>query len=446
MPNRFLSRVSLTRGLVGAALLASATVLPLAARAGGLALGTDAKTSILHPGSGALVFDVLAPFSGPDAPFGAHAVPAAKTGVYMLNQLGGILGHKFELITTDTRGDPADAVPALNAMVASTPNLEAVLGPTSDEALATIPVLRRDGIPTFNQAGSIQLDHMHSKWVYRILASDNEDATAMFYQGFVLDHYRRAALLFTSNAGAQSMVAPLSYLWTHAGGKIVINEAITPDQPTYRTALLRLIQAKPQIIFTETDDATAGTLWPELYQLEGLRIPIQGDGPTTGQDYYQAVQKGFGTNTAGLAQFRKDFYGVEFSTAYTKATPTFLYWFHKVYPNQQPLLGHVNYYDSITLIALAMLKAHSIDPNVWINDIKWFTQDLNAAPCYSFVECRAMMTHERVQYIGTKGSMHFNASNTVNVSEQRVAFLPNGLLRVVNQIPSSELAPYQTPY
>lgn len=412
------------------------------APASGVALGTDARHSSLHPGSGALVFDVFAPFSGPDSTFGAHAMPGALTGAHMINELGGVLGHKFSITHTDSRGDPADAVPALQQALASTSNLTAVLGPTSDEALATVPILRRQGIPTFDQAGSVQLDALRSKWVYRILSSDSQDAAAMAYQAVKIDHAKRVALVFASDAGSQSLVPPLMAVLRKMGAQVSLNLSLTPDQPSYRTEALRVRQARPQAVLTETDDATAGTFWSQLNQLGGLTMPIIGSGPTTGQDYFQAVQKAM---TSSVGKFTGHFSGVQFSTANTCATATFLHYFHQLYPTQQPLLGHVNYYDTLTLIALAMLKAHSVQPDKWMPEIKAITNNTHATPVCTFAKGKALIEQGKaVTYVGTKGSMFMNPANTVTVSEEAITFSPSGNIVVRNQLPESALRKYNS--
>ena len=48
-----------------------------------------------------------------------------------INGTGGILGHHVTCIPTDTRGDPADAVPIVRLMLAKTSNLVGVSGPSS---------------------------------------------------------------------------------------------------------------------------------------------------------------------------------------------------------------------------------------------------------------------------------------------------------------------------
>jgi branched-chain amino acid transport system substrate-binding protein len=411
------------------------------AKGGSIALGQDAKKTTLRISGGDLKFDVFAPFSGPDARFGNNALPGASVGAEAVNAAGGVLGHNFGVVHSDSRGDPADAVPALQQALASTGNLEAVLGPTSDEALATIPILRREGVPSFDQAGSIQLDTLQSPWIYRILSSDSQDASAMAYQAVFLDHAKRVALVFSADGGSQSLVKPLKAILAKMKATVVTTESLTPDQPSYRTQALQIQAAKPQVILTETDDATAATLWSQMEQLGGLTVPIVGSGPTTGQDYFQAVNKALGSSTPA---FLKQYSGVQFSTANTCASSTFLTDFHKLYPGKEPQLGHVNYYDSVVLAALAMLKAKSTDPNKWMPEVHTITNPpAGATRVCTFAEGKQLLSEGKtITYVGTKGPMTVNASNTVTVNEEAIGFDGKGNPLVKNQLTSAELQPY----
>ena len=60
---------------------------------------------------------------------------------------GGILGHKVELLTRDTAGDPTKAV-NLAKQLAFSDKVQFIIGPAnSGESLATVPMLSRAGIP-----------------------------------------------------------------------------------------------------------------------------------------------------------------------------------------------------------------------------------------------------------------------------------------------------------
>src|SRR6266702_1568566 len=82
-------------------------------------------------GGGALTVADLAPFTGPDAALGPTYLASCFGATRAINNAGGVLGHTVNCKSVDTRGDPADAVPATRQMFDSTSNLALVIGVTS---------------------------------------------------------------------------------------------------------------------------------------------------------------------------------------------------------------------------------------------------------------------------------------------------------------------------
>jgi len=70
------------------------------------------------------------PFTGPDAAFGPEMVAGCIPAIRLINAGGGVLGHQMRCVQEDTRGDPADAVPAAQKMMATETSLVGVLGPS----------------------------------------------------------------------------------------------------------------------------------------------------------------------------------------------------------------------------------------------------------------------------------------------------------------------------
>ena len=106
-----------------------------------LALGACSSAGGGGSTSSTLVVGEFNPFTGPDAAFGPEMVGGCVPAVRLINSSGGVLGHQLSCVQEDTRGDPADAVPAAQKMMATETSLIGVLGPSSDEALATVPLL-----------------------------------------------------------------------------------------------------------------------------------------------------------------------------------------------------------------------------------------------------------------------------------------------------------------
>src|SRR5579875_3705684 len=102
-------------------LAAPAAVSAAAILAFGLAACSSSPTSTASSTSSAgsqstLTVADVAPFSGPDAALGPTYLASCYGATSTINANGGVLGHKLTCKSVDTRGDPADAVPAVNQM------------------------------------------------------------------------------------------------------------------------------------------------------------------------------------------------------------------------------------------------------------------------------------------------------------------------------------------
>ncbi|HEX4399374.1 MAG TPA: ABC transporter substrate-binding protein, partial [Trebonia sp.] len=143
-------------------------------------------------GSTLTVADV-APFSGPDAALGPTYLASCYGATSAINNAGGVLGHKLTCKSVDTRGDPADAVPAVNQMFASTSNLGLVIGCTSDEAASVAPVINAHKMAMFCMTGQSEFDSVHFPYFYRLVPPDLEESYAMVAIAQQL-HYNKIAL------------------------------------------------------------------------------------------------------------------------------------------------------------------------------------------------------------------------------------------------------------
>jgi len=194
--------------------------------------------------------------------------------IYAINHAGGVLGHKLVYKGVDTRADPADALPAVQQMLATTSNLVMVAGPGSNSAPTIVPVLNAAKIPMTAVAGESAFDRTTDPYFWRLFSPDAANGVAMALWA-KQKGYTRVAVVFGTDTGSQGdkpgVVAGLKAL----NIPVVSDINLTPDQPTYLSSVHRLMAAHPQVIMTESDAATAGTFFGELKQLGGL-VPIIG--------------------------------------------------------------------------------------------------------------------------------------------------------------------------
>src|SRR5260221_13258509 len=103
--------------------------------------------------SSTLPFADVAPFSGADAALGPIYLVSCDGTTNAINKAGGILGHKVSCATADTRGEPADAVPAVGNLFDTAKNLQLAIGCTSDEAASVVPLINTHKTVMFCMTG-----------------------------------------------------------------------------------------------------------------------------------------------------------------------------------------------------------------------------------------------------------------------------------------------------
>ena len=195
-----------TTPVIGIVALAVAVLTACSSASSNSSGSTSGSATGAASGSTLTIADV-APFSGPDAALGPTYLASCYGATAAINNAGGVLGHKLDCKSVDTRGDPADAVPAVNQMFASTSNLGLVIGCTSDEAASVVPVINAHKMAMFCMTGQSEFDSVKFPYFYRLVPPDLEESYAMVAIAQEL-HYNRIALAFGNDIGSQTFIQP----------------------------------------------------------------------------------------------------------------------------------------------------------------------------------------------------------------------------------------------
>ena len=231
------------RALALAALPAAALAALTAGSSSSSASGSAANATSAgaaaagQPSGSPLTIADVAPFSGVDASLGPTYLASCYGATAAINNAGGVDGHSLNCKSVDTRGDPADAVPAVNQMFASTSNLALVIGCTSDEAASVVPIINAHKMAMFCMTGQSEFDSVHFPYFYRLVPPDLEESYAMVAIA-KNRHYKRVALAFGNDIGSQTFVKPAIQAIKKAGMKLV-----GPPGPSYLIALPALSAA-----------------------------------------------------------------------------------------------------------------------------------------------------------------------------------------------------------
>ncbi|HEX8976225.1 MAG TPA: ABC transporter substrate-binding protein [Solirubrobacteraceae bacterium] len=388
----------------------------------------------------------VAPFTGTDAALGPTYLVSCDATTNAINAAGGVLGHKLTCKSVDTRGDPADAVPAVRQMYASTSNLALVIGCTSDEAASVVPVFTANKTISFCMTGQSEFDHVKFPYFYRLVPPDLSESYAMVAIA-QQKHYKRIALAFGNDIGSQTFIGPAIAAIKKAGMTLVSNQTLDLSANTFRTEAAAVAGAKPDVILTEALGPTEAAFLSEVKQLNGGKlIPVIGTSATISPDWYKSVAAAVGASTLS-ANFLADNLVVESSGPSYQPFVTALNGVKGKVGNTGNFStyltapGAVHLYDGINLAALAMLAAHSTSSAKIGPYIEQIGNGVPGAKVvYSFAQgAAALKAGQKIRYIGPGGPTNFDAYHDSAGLFQIDTYTPNGTVKVVGNISTSQL-------
>jgi len=368
------------------------------------ACGSSTATTAGKQPTGPVTMGVLSCFTGTLASLGNAMLQGSQMAQRAINDAGGILGKQLMLSHADTQCDEADSVPAVRKLLSDS-NVVGIIGPETQEINAVAPIVSAAKIPTQFQGGSTAFDHNTNTYLWRDSPSDSQLGVAMALYAYQKG-YRKAGLLFYSDIAAQTFADPITATWAKLGGTIAIRITdLAPGQTSYRTQVQKVIDAKPDVIFTQTDAPTAAVLFKNFKELDNLAIPFVGTDVTGGDDYLKAITypvahdhliSVYGTSVSGAA-------ADEFNRIFTL-----------LFPGPDQPQANANYaYDAVISQALAVVKANSINgPD--INAAMTAVTNTPGTQCYTYKTCLDLLkAGTKINYEGASGDLNYNKYNNV---------------------------------
>ena len=386
--------------------------LAMATLCGGTVLATSTLAGAF---SGGISYGVLSCFTGPLASLGQGIYQGAQIAQAQVNAAGGVLGKKLSIPQGDTGCDPVEGKTALLKLI-SGGGIAGIIGPTTQEINAVEPVLKANKIIDEFQGGDTGRDHQTDPYLFRDSPSDSQLGVAMATYAH-MKGYKKADLLFYSDAAAQTIVAPVKNTYIKLGGTVIHVYIIQADQSSYTNTVAQVISDKPNVIFSQTDAQTVGVLSTEFSQL-GSKIPWIGTDVTTSSDYIKAF---------GITKAHSTLTSVMGTSVTGAANTVFMAGFKKMFPSQAaagPLSGSNYAYDAVITLALADTYAKTTNGTIVARDMKKVTNPPGKI-CSSYKACLALLkAHKKINYEGASGSIDYNKYN--NTFGPYAPFIANG--------------------
>ena len=411
------------RMLVGATLTATLALLA-ACSSGTSGSGGSAGSPSL---TGTVTFGVLHPFTGAYASVGEASLQGVTVAASEINANGGILGHKLTIVHADTLGDPVDAVPAAEHMIASS-HPSAIIGPGGLKIGSIQRILDANKIPFEFEGGDTAFDNTTDPMLWRDSPSDLQEGVAMAL--YALHHgYKRAAFMMSSITTAQDFIPYIEGAYKAGGGQIVANETMTPGLTSYRSEVLKVVQAKAQVIFSQIEPPTAAVMTQDFKEIDNLAIPIVASDTSAAAEWIKAV-------TPAVAN--KAIVSCEGATASSPASPVFMKYFKQDFKGQ-PLASATYSYDATIALALAMAKAKSTTGTVFAKDIPLVTTAPGTVVYDYKTGLADIKAGKKINYDGASGNMGYNQFHNVFGPYQLVKSSLSGTEQVVATISAADL-------
>ncbi|KAA9004907.1 ABC transporter substrate-binding protein [Paenibacillus spiritus] len=223
--------------------------------------------------------------TGGQASFGDSASKGAKLAVQQLNDAGGVLGKKLELIVSDNASKSEEATQVAQKLISSDKVVAIIGATTSTNTLGIVPVVTEKKIPLVAVGATnpkVTVDERSKKindWVFRAAFIDPFQGQVM--ANFAANNLKaKTAVIYTdaSSDYSKGLQKFFEETFTKSGGKIVSQESYQQKDSDFKAVLTRIKEAKPDVVYVPGYYEEVGKILKQAREV-GLTVPfLGGDG------------------------------------------------------------------------------------------------------------------------------------------------------------------------
>lgn len=250
----------------------SAVALLLAAL---LTLTLGAKP-VRAAGGEPILLGVSGPLTGPNAQYGAQWKKGFDLALDDINGKGGVKGRPLQYEFEDSQADPRQTV-AIAQKFVSDPRIVVELGDFSSTAsMAASPIYQRAGLVQFGFTNSHPNFTKGGDYIWSSSVSQADETPRLAKYASELGFKRLAVLYLNTDWGRTSQTL-FSNAAKALGADIVAAEGYQPDEKDFRSTLVRVRDANPDVIVLISYYAD-GALIARQIRSVGLKTPIVANG------------------------------------------------------------------------------------------------------------------------------------------------------------------------
>ncbi|HBK05080.1 MAG TPA: hypothetical protein DDZ81_04365 [Acetobacteraceae bacterium] len=217
-------------------------------------------------------FGAILPLTGPGAMIGTQQMRGIQFAVEKINAAGGVRGNKIEIVFEDNQAKPDQSILSFNKL-ADLQHLPMIFTAYSGPSLAMAPLATRKKVLLINAGAQADKLATASPYLVNTLPTIG-DEIKILSKYLISEGKKQGTILFENDAAGIAGRDDFVKLFPAAGGTILSQEPAQFGQTDYRPALLKLADAKPDVMLVSI---TAGLLQlAQQYKQLGMTYTVAG--------------------------------------------------------------------------------------------------------------------------------------------------------------------------
>jgi branched-chain amino acid transport system substrate-binding protein len=195
---------------------------------------------------------VTQPLTGPVGASGTYVAQGAKIAASFLNEQGGIMGKKVELIIEDNKSNPKEAVATAEKLIVRD-KVPVLMGAwSSTYTLAVMPKLMEYGVPmVVETSSSSKITTSGNPWIFRISPTSEMEAKA-FASKVDNFHIKKADFLVVNNDWGLGAADEFSKMLKSKGIQVAITETMDAAAQDMSAQLAKIKASGSDTLFVTT--------------------------------------------------------------------------------------------------------------------------------------------------------------------------------------------------
>ncbi|MBI4448397.1 ABC transporter substrate-binding protein [Candidatus Woesearchaeota archaeon] len=267
-----------------------------------LLLGACASTQEAQPvvekqvaASEKILLGAMMPLTGDGAAYGVPILDQIKIAVDAINAQGGIDGKVIELVVEDSKCNAKDGATAATKLVDVDKVPVIFGGACSGETLGAAPIVEKAKVVLISPSASSPDITNAGDYVFRTNPSDAFGGKIAAEHALKQGH-KKAAIIHETSDYAQALRRVFDNAFTQGGGEIVETESFGADETDFKTQILKVKEATPDMVYVVPQTPAKGVLLMKQLREQGFTAPIFTDAVLIGRD----VVKEYGAEMEGL--------------------------------------------------------------------------------------------------------------------------------------------------